>query len=553
MDTRKRCLTRATLTSRLIAATSVPLITLWGLIVALAVLSGGAIRLATHCRQESAVHAGLAHRLRLDTVQVQQHLTDVAATRARDGLEDGFEKAEVAKQSFLEGLAQFRVKFERDQAAEETDRVNRLEAAFLAYWEMGKPMTAAYIAEGPEAGNQLMKGFDKAATGLLQDIEPLLGAQSEELETSLLQLERRVSLLRTAVTWAGVLALVLGGFLICVVVRSIVLPLRRATEALSDQCSQVTTAATQIAASSLSLSEGASAQAASLEETSAALEEMSGMTGGNADAAREAQHAAAAMSAAADSSMRDMEQLQTAMLEIKASGDDIGKITLDVHEIAFQTNLLALNAAVEAARAGEAGAAFAVVADEVRTLALRTAAASRESSARIHAAVERSLRGVALSGKVSEALRHMVGHVRDVDRLTQQIALASREQSEGIRQINSAVGEMDRRTQSTAGNAEESASAAEELHSQATILQGVADDLRELVEGTRHDCDLRRATTFAVPLASGGAPRQAAGSRPGNTVVLQGIPPLARAGGKPPGKGLPRGARPEGVPGGFDF
>src|SRR5208283_1501076 len=111
----------------------------------------------------------------------------------------------------------------------------------------------------------------------------------------------------------------------------------------------------QVSASSQSLAEGASQQAASLEESSSSLEEMASMTKRNSENAQKANDLAKQARQAADKGVGDMQTMSTAMEAIKVSSDDIAKIIKTIDEIAFQTNILALNAAVEAARAGEAG------------------------------------------------------------------------------------------------------------------------------------------------------------------------------------------------------
>jgi methyl-accepting chemotaxis protein len=182
------------------------------------------------------------------------------------------------------------------------------------------------------------------------------------------------------------------------------------------------------------------------------------------------------------------------MQGIKASSDEIAKIIKNIDEIAFQTNILALNAAVEAARAGEAGAGFAVVADEVRALAHRSAQSAKETASKIESAISKTTEGVRISGSVQDSLRQIVTKVREVDGLVSEVAQASREQNQGISQVTSAVGEMDKVTQGNAANAEETASAAEELNAQAEMMRETVDELQKLVGNKRNGAVARPST-----------------------------------------------------------
>eukprot|EP00825_Cyclidium_porcatum_P014070 TRINITY_DN17500_c0_g1_i1.p1 TRINITY_DN17500_c0_g1~~TRINITY_DN17500_c0_g1_i1.p1 ORF type:complete len:359 (-),score=44.07 TRINITY_DN17500_c0_g1_i1:2-1078(-) len=233
-----------------------------------------------------------------------------------------------------------------------------------------------------------------------------------------------------------------------------------------------------------SLAEGASEQAASLEETSASLTEMSSMTRNNAETARKVNDLVKETRNAADTGAHDMQEMANAMAAIKASSDDIATIIKTIDEIAFQTNILALNAAVEAARAGEAGMGFAVVADEVRALAQRSADAAKETASKIEAAISRTTQGVQTTGKVADALQNIVAKARQVDQLAAEVATASNEQSQGIDQLTTAVHQMDKVTQSTAAGAEQSASTATELSVQADALKHAVADMLKLVGGS---------------------------------------------------------------------
>ncbi|MCB2189674.1 MAG: MCP four helix bundle domain-containing protein [Deltaproteobacteria bacterium] len=203
------------------------------------------------------------------------------------------------------------------------------------------------------------------------------------------------------------------------------------------------------------LAEGASEQAASLEETAASLEELSSMTKTNADNAALADKLSGETGqvvAQADSSMGEVRQ---AMDQLNQASGEMATIIRSIDEIAFQTNLLALNAAVEAARAGETGAGFAVVADEVRNLALRAADAAKQTTDLIETNRQNIANGVNLVGATAERFTSVVGAVAKVSGLVGEIAVASAEQSQGIEQISRAMEEMDKVVQSNAANAEE--------------------------------------------------------------------------------------------------
>ena len=254
---------------------------------------------------------------------------------------------------------------------------------------------------------------------------------------------------------------------------------------LSQGAEQTSSASSQVSASSQSLAEGASEQAASVEETSASLEEMGAMTRQNSESAREANSLASETLSSSEEGNQQMQQMLTAIQEVDESSEETSKIIKTIDEIAFQTNLLALNAAVEAARAGEAGQGFAVVADEVRSLAQRAAEAAKTTSNLIEGSKSSTKKSVEIVEKVAESLGQITDKVRKMDGLVGEITAASEEQTQGIDQVSTAMGQIDQVTQTIASNAEESASASEELNAQADTMMGTVQEMVVLIEGAK--------------------------------------------------------------------
>ncbi|AXO15803.1 MULTISPECIES: methyl-accepting chemotaxis protein [Thalassospira] len=152
---------------------------------------------------------------RFNVVQVQQWLTDISATRGLDGLNDGFDEAEIAAQALAENLAKAKALAEKLGQDELLASLEKVEAAFPAYYAAGKEMAQGYINGGPEVGNKMMGNFDDAAANLAAALEVAVeytDTYSISIEQALVDklhgLERNVEfvfVLTTAVTIASII------------------------------------------------------------------------------------------------------------------------------------------------------------------------------------------------------------------------------------------------------------------------------------------------------------------------------------------------------------
>jgi methyl-accepting chemotaxis protein len=238
------------------------------------------------------------------------------------------------------------------------------------------------------------------------------------------------------------------------------------------------TATGEILSGANDLSERTTKQAATIEETSAAMEQLANTVMENAKRAGTASDQAKTASHTAEEGGEVMTKANQAMERIFNSSSKISNIIGMIDDIAFQTNLLALNASVEAARAGEAGKGFAVVAVEVRRLAQSAAEASSEVKVLIEQSGEEVAGGTKLVASAAEKLSAILAAVKINATQMEEIAKESREQASAIEEVNIAVRQMDEMTQHNAALVEETNAAIEQTESQASELDRIVDIFR---------------------------------------------------------------------------
>jgi len=443
----------------------------------------------------------------------------------KDALLRGSNPADLKKynQAFHERMAAVRAK-----AGELLDGVTTPEAAqgmkeFLqlldavnAHYENALKVVLASAGRNVQDADKMVRGQDLP---LLDALQRVTAGLRESARTS--SAAQSAAAERGGLWTVGGMALVFGvlGAFSWAVQRKILSALLETAGQMTAGTAQVASAAGEVASSSETLATGSARQAAALEEISATLEGLAGMTQRNGENSSAANSMMTDAALQVERSNQALARMLVSMDAIKTSSEKVARINKTIDEIAFQTNILALNAAVEAARAGEAGMGFAVVANEVRDLAQRSAAAAKDTAALIEEAIVNSNQGARTLEQVCDAIRGITGSAAKVKSLVEEVHAASRQQTESITQVTAAVSEVSAVTQSTAAGAEQCAAASEELNRQAGSLRDVVALLRNLVGGAG-----------------------AEGNRPGARPEASAKAPRRRTPNDPPKSGFPRNA-----------
>ncbi len=264
--------------------------------------------------------------------------------------------------------------------------------------------------------------------------------------------------------------------------EEILLAVRRINHSLSgtlghirESADQVGLGSNQMAESGQALAEGATDQAASIEELLATVNNLAEQVEQNTRNAVATSRKADEIGKQAREGNEHIMEMTRAMSKINAASLEIANIIQTIEAIADQTSLLSLNASIEAARAGEAGRGFAVVAGEIGHLASQSSEAVEDTRRLIETANSEVESGNRIADETAQALQAIINGISEIVKAVEEVADNSSQQNGAMQQINQAIEQISEVVQSNSAAAEQSSATSEELSAQAIELNDMIE------------------------------------------------------------------------------
>ncbi|MBX9703983.1 MAG: cache domain-containing protein [Silvanigrellaceae bacterium] len=276
----------------------------------------------------------------------------------------------------------------------------------------------------------------------------------------------------------------------------------RASDALAQTSFQHSSAIQETAAAVTELSQMAARTAENAHKSTLAAQETKHQAAQGQNAIKEMVEAIAHISQSNEYVMKAIEKNNENILSLSKIMEDIQSKTQVINSIVFQTKLLSFNASVESARAGEAGKGFSVVASEIGKLAEMSGNSAKEISSIIEISKE-TVKKIAeeaqanISSQIDENKKqlqighHVVAKCRSVldevfgkatesTEMINEISIAGREQQTGIQEISKAMETVEQLTKSDMVQLEATSQSAKNLQQRVTALNELVSSLQKL-------------------------------------------------------------------------
>lgn len=395
------------------------------------------------------------------------------------------------------------------------------------YLEMTEGLVTAATEGRRSVAISKLAEFQVAFKSLEGKLEKLGDLIEKEAEASQIESHSQSSKFKAIALGLVLLSVLIGVFLSVSIVRDLTSNLNGVVSRLTEASSQVSNASMIGATSASQFGEASARQAASLQETVAAAEEISSTVSQNADSAERAKQAVEENQLASQEGASSATSMMDSIVEIReinasildqmlASNRELSEIvsiisrieekTKVINDIVFQTKLLSFNASVESARAGEQGKGFAVVAAEVGSLAQMSGSAAKDISEMLTDSIKRvneivdgnKSRTAALSANSKSkieagqakaedcrgALEKIEKNASRITAMISEIVTASREQAIGVQQINVSIGQLDEVTHQNSLSAQEGSKQAEHLKVESKRLDETVKILVSFLNGS---------------------------------------------------------------------